>query len=869
MISNNNTVNTINLNNLNNLNSLTNLKTDMDTQITINEEYVRKFVKKYEKYVDTKWVDIEAIISFVSKTTPEKLSKNEFYGYVADYCVSKTSVHTDYNVLASRICVDRLHKTTPEDILDVAEILYNNDGNDNPLISKTLLNNIRRFHKKLSEIIDMERDYLFDYFGIKTLERSYLMKIHDANKKKQIIERPQHLIMRVALGIHGANIEAVAETYEYISKRYFTHATPTLFNSGTNRNQLSSCYLLSMEDSLDNIMHIIGESAKISKYAGGIGISLSSIRAKGSIIKGTNGMSDGIVPLCGVLNKLSKYVNQGGKRPGSIAIYVEPWHADIFEFMELRKANSGNDDNRARDLFLASWIPDLFMKRVEADAMWSLMCPNECPNLDKTHGEEFEKLYMQYETEKRYRKQVRARTLWKHLLECQIETGFTYMCYKDHANNKCNQKNLGTIRCSNLCAEITEYSDGNTIAVCNLASICLPRFVETNSKGELEFNYDLLQTIVRVAVRNLNKIIDVNFYPTESTEKSNKKNRPIGLGTQGSAQLYNLLGYAYESPEAALLNRTIFETIYFAAVDESKELAKKLGHYVTFKGSPFSQGKLQFHLWGLTVDDLLTKDKYDWNTLIKEVMEFGTRNSLLTALMPTAGTSQIMGCYESFEPYISNIFVKTTMAGEFIVINENLVKDLIKLNLWNEDMRKLIIIHNGSVQKIDAIPDNIKAIYKTAFEIKLKSMISQAADRGPFIDQSQSMNLFMKTPDPTVLTSAHFYGWKRGLKTGMYYLRGTSSVNPIQFGIDIADVIRLTGRTNAMDLIAGEFDLSLENSKGTKAEPKTNTTFDDEYKLTSESNSDSSESNESSSETIKICKYIPGKNAEGCLMCSA
>lgn len=830
---------------------------NMDTQIDVTEEYVKKFIYNYEQYVDKNWINLDEIVKNIYLNIPERITENEFYNYVADFCVAKTSRHPDYNRLASRICVDRLHKTTPEDILTVCEILYNNNNSNSPLISKNVLNIVKKFHKKLTETIDMNRDYLFDYFGIKTLERSYLLKIHDSNKKKQIIERPQHMIMRVALGIHGGNIDAAIETYYYISNRYFTHATPTLFNSGTNRNQLSSCFLLSMDDSLESIMHIMSESAKISKYAGGIGISLSSIRAKGSVIRGTNGLSDGLVPLCAVLNKLSRYVNQGGKRPGSVACYVEPWHADVYEFMELRKANSGNDENRARDLFLASWIPDLFMKRVENDEMWSLMCPNECPDLDRTHGVEFEKLYLQYEKENRFKKQIRARDLWTHLLECQIETGFTYMCYKDNANNKSNQKNLGTIRCSNLCAEICEYTDANTIAVCNLASICLPRYMyHDNEDGKKMFNYDLLEQITRVIVRNLNKVVDINYYPTESTEKSNKKHRPLGIGVQGLSTLYNMMGYPYESDEAKTLNRLIFETIYYAAIDESKELAKNFGHYVSFRGSPFSQGKLQFHLWGLETQDLLTKDKYDWDLLIEEVKEFGTRNSLLTALMPTAGTSQIMGCYESFEPYISNVFVKTTMAGEFIVINENLVKNLMELNLWDEDMRKLIVINNGSVQNIEKIPQHIKDIYKTAFEIKLKSLIDQSADRGPFIDQSQSLNLFMKTPDPTILTSAHFYGWKRGLKTGMYYLRGSSAVNPIQFGIDISDIIRLTGRTSAQELITGEFEQNLNKSNKINS----NLLISDQ--------SNSSNSDDNNDDTVKMCKYIPGKNSEGCLMCS-
>jgi ribonucleoside-diphosphate reductase alpha subunit len=519
--------------------------------------------------------------------------------------------------------------------------------------------------------------------------------------------------------------------------------------------------------------------------------------------------------------------------------YLEPWHADVYEFVELRQSNSGNDENRTKDLFLASWIPDLFMKRVENDEMWSLMCPNECPNLDRVHGEEFENLYVKYENENKYKRQVKARHLWNHLLKCQIETGFTYMCYKDNVNLKSNQKNLGTIRCSNLCAEIVEYTDAQTIAVCNLASICLPRFVDTID-GIKHFDYDLLEKIVRIIVRNLNKIVDINYYPTESAKISNKKNRPLGIGIQGLHNVYNEFGCSYESEDANVLNKMIFETIYYSAIDESKELAKIYGSYESFDKSPFSEGKLQFHLWGLDENDLLTKDKYKWNELIEDVKKYGTLNSLLTALMPTAGTSQIMGCYESFEPFISNIFIKTTMAGEFIVINENLMRDLIELNLWDEDMRKLIIINNGSIQNIESIPNNIKDIYKTAFELKLKALISQSADRGPFIDQSQSLNLFMKSPDPTILTSAHFYAWKRGLKTGMYYLRSTSAVNPIQFGIDITDVMRLTGKTSIIDMITEDFNIKNKNTDDTN-----------------------------DTNTKKICKFTPGKPAEGCLMCSS
>jgi ribonucleoside-diphosphate reductase alpha chain len=790
-------------------------KAEMNTTITLTEETIKEFLYDYEKYIDTKWVDLDQIVTYVKRNLPDIIKNNDFYNFVADYCVSKTSYHPDYNTLASRICVDRLHKSTTEDILDVVEILYNNtdtDGAHHPLVSEHLLNNVRRFYKKIKDVIKMERDYLFDYFGIRTLERSYLLKIHK-DKTKQVIERPQHMIMRVALGIHGANIDAAIETYELISQRYFTHATPTLFNAGRPKQQFSSCFLLGIDDDLDNIFSQIKQMALISKWAGGLGVHMSGIRAKGSVIRGTNGISDGIIPLAIMINKLSKYVNQGGNRPGSVACYLEPYHADIFEFCELRKTTSGNDDNRARDLYLALWIPDLFMKRVEEDGMWSLMCPDSCPNLATTHGQEFEKLYTSYESDGKYKKQVKARDLWKHIIECQMETGFPYMLYKDHANNKSNQKNLGTIRSSNLCAEIVQYSDGNTVAVCNLASICLPKYVVRDPDTEIvSFDYDKLIEVVRIIIRNLNKIIDRNYYPTESARESNIKQRPVGLGIQGLVDVYNAFEYAYDSEQAQFLNKKIFETIYYAALYESKELAKKYGAYSTFKGSPFSEGKLQFHLWGMTSKDLVTSDMYDWNTLVEEIKVFGTRNSLLTALMPTAGTSQIMKCYESFEPYLSNVFVRTTMAGEFIVINEKLIYNLIKEGLWNDDMRKLIIIKNGSIQSIDTIPKHIKDIYKTAFEISLKSIISQSADRAPFIDQSQSINLFMAKPDFTILTSAHFYGWKRGLKTGMYYLRTTSAVNPIQFGIDITDVMRLTGTTNAIELMTSDYNIRLSDS---------------------------------------------------------
>lgn len=1161
-----------------------NTKTEMYQSVDITESYMLNFLMKYADGLDRKWVDIENLSKDFMKLMPLKMIKNDLYNFVADSCVQRANTHPDFNILASRICVSRLHQTTHDDILDVATELYQNcdkDGNHYPLISTKTLEIIEKNHQKIQTAIQIKRDYYFDYFGLKTLERSYLLKNYDRNtKERKIVERPQFLIMRVAIGIHEDDLDSVFETYDLISERYFTHATPTLFNSGTNRPQLSSCFLVPVDDDLKSMYKQVLQMAEISKWAGGIGVHLSSIRGRNSVIRGTNGISEGVLPYCIVLNKLSRHVNQGGKRPGSIACYIEPWHCDIFEFCELRKTNTGSDDTRARDLFLALWIPNLFMQRVENDDVWSLMCPDECPNLNKTYGAEFEKLYLTYEKQKKYKRQIKAIDLWKHIIECQSETGFPYMLYKDHCNEKSNQKNLGTIRSSNLCvhgetkiltddgyqiisdlvdknvnvwngeewsqvtikqtgtnkdlirislsngtyldctpehqfyipdgtqnqnskkvdakdlkiddrmikwnlpnaiifkeneefkypythgffcgneithdddvetikypkiylygekkqllknleyvsytyvsytidenqddekqdrydivahqdmaekfkipmkssvetrlkwfagycdangcvvendssnvelqicsinenfineirlmlhtlgveskmkiikttktmktmkyeeenlewrllvsstnmiklfdlgfefkylkfnkyvpnicvepfvrvisnkpsfqnvntycftepkrhmgvfngiltgqcAEIVEYSDGDETAVCNLCSICLPRFIVKNDDGTIEYNYDKLIEVTRVIVRNLNKIIDINYYPVYQAEISNKQHRPIGIGVQGLADVYNIFEYPYDSSEASQLNKMIFETIYYASLDESKELAKKYGPYKTFYNSPFSEGKLQYHLWGTKTNELLTKNKYNWETLINEIMEHGTRNSLLTALMPTAGTSQIMGCYEGFEPYLSNVFVRTTIAGEFLVINDNLIRSLIRENLWDEDMKKLIIIKNGSIQDISKIPQNIRDIYKTAFEIKLKNIISQSVDRGHFIDQSQSMNLFMKKPDFTTLTSAHFYGWKNGIKTGMYYLRTTPAVNPIQFGIDVDDVIRLTKKNNIIDLITDDYKIQMENHKKISKE------HDD---------------------TVIMCKYDPSKRAEGCMSCGS
>jgi ribonucleoside-diphosphate reductase alpha chain len=1091
---------------------------DLDRVIEITVEYVHSFLENLNNFV-FKTIVLNDLCEDVVGRLPKSMKYIEFINYMADYCASKVSYHPEYNKLASYICVKKLHLQTYDDVTQIAEILYyNKDVHNNhaPIISKQLYDIYMKHKDIINKTIDFNRDYDIDYFGIKTLERSYLMRINKniSNSTKFIIERPQHLFMRVSFGIHGENLEKAFETYHYMSQKYFIHATPTLFNAGTPFPQNSSCFLLGCEDSMEGIMESQKEMALISKFTGGVGVHFSSIRGKNSLIRSANGLSDGILPLCVYTCKLSRYVNQGGKRGGAIAVYLEVHHPDIFEFCELRIPNTGNDDNRARDLFLALWVCDLFMKRVENDEMWSLMCPDECPNLNKTYGDEFEKLYIKYEQEKRYKKQVKARDLFEHILNCQMSSGLPYIAFKDNVNRKSNQQNLGTIRSSNLCVhgdtmiftdkgyknissivntevnvwngkewsnvtvrktnsnvdlirvnfsngvfldctpqhkfyiqtdyyssikeveakdlknndniiklklpeaiefgnddfkypythgffcgdgttcdnysktkkvpllslygektnllpfldhtshgkllkqnnttritltlhkdlenkyvvpmnhsidirlrwfeglcdsdgtiskngtnealqissihkdflinvrymlhtlgveskiklcfnagkrllpdgkggnklydcqklwrllvsssglftlsslgfspkrlkytirkpnrnaeqfikvtgieksyesvdtfcftepkrhmgvfngiltgqciEIMEYSDENETAVCNLASICLPRFIENG-----KYNFEKLQEITRICIRNLNKVIDINYYPTEKAKRSNMRHRPVGLGIQGLSDLYNILELPFESDEAVLLNKKIFETIYFAAIDESCKLAQKYGPYETFQGSPFSKGQLQFHLWGMTVDDLVTKNEYDWHGLIKDVVQFGTLNSLTTALMPTASTSQIMKCSECMEPIMSNMFTRSTLAGEFTVINENLINALEKINLWNEDMRHKILDNKGSIQKIDEIPQKIREIYKTAFELKLKSIVSQAADRGPFIDQSQSMNLFMEEQDRTKLRSALFYGWKRGLKTGMYYLRTTPAADALKFGLDI------------------------------------------------------------------------------------
>lgn len=761
----------------------------IDKVLTDNIPSSNKFINKENVKDD--------IISMLS----DNMTMVQLCDFIADYCASKTNHHPIYNSLASTVRMDYLHSITSDNYFEVVTELYENKTQ---LVSKELYNVVKQNTKKIQAAIDYKRDYLLDYFGIKTLERSYLLRIHkDTTKFKshsegKLMERPQHLFMRVALSIHKHDINSAIQTYDLMSNKYCVHATPTLFNAGTPRQQLSSCFLINYEDSMSGISSGNSKIMEISKYAGGIGISLNDIRAKGSLIRGTNGFSEGIVPLCVVLSKIARYVNQGGKRKGSIAVYIEPWHADIFDFCELRR-NVGDEDSKARDLFLALWTPDLFMKRVEENGKWSLMCPDECPGLTETYGDEFEKLYEKYESEGRYRKQINAQELWFHIMDAQNETGMPYMLYKDNVNNKSNQKNIGTIKSSNLCAEIMEYAGGDEIAVCNLASLCLPRYVCVDDSGNKYFDFNKLMKVSQILTRNLNKIIDNNFYPVDDTKKSNMRNRPIGVGVQGLADVYNMFGYPFDSEQASALNKQIFETIYFGSLTASNQLAIKHGSYQKFKGSPFSEGKLQFHLWGKTTNDMDKTLNWQWDNLIESIKQHGTRNSLITALMPTASTAQIMGNYESFEPRMSNIFTRSTLAGEYVVMNEHLVNDLIKRNLWNDDIRLKLIVFNGSVQNISEIPDDIKQVYKTAFEMGQKTIVQQAVDRGCFVDQSQSMNLFVDKSGYDVLQSAHFYGWRNGLKTGMYYLRSQPAVNPLKFGVDASLVKKLTQENKSDD----------------------------------------------------------------------
>lgn len=701
------------------------------------------------------------------------VTTSELDNLAAEVAATMTVQHPDFALLASRISVSNLHKNTEKSFSETMEMLFNyidpKTGEEAPLLAKDVYEVIRDNAEALDSAIIYDRDFNYDYFGFKTLERAYLLKLDG-----KIAERPQHMLMRVAIGIHKEDIEAAIETYNLMSEKWFTHATPTLFNAGTPKPQMSSCFLLSMQDdSIEGIYDTLKQTAKISQSAGGIGLSIHNVRATGSYIKGTNGESNGIVPMLRVFNDTARYVDQGGgKRKGSFAIYLEPWHADIIDFLDLKK-NHGKEENRARDLFYAMWTPDLFMKRVEANADWTLMCPHECPGLYDTYGEEFEKLYTKYEQEGKGRKTISARELWNTILESQIETGTPYMLYKDACNEKSNQKNLGTIRSSNLCTEIMEYTSKDEVAVCNLASLALPKFVIDG-----KFDHQKLFDITYVATKNLNRIIDNNYYPVEEARNSNFRHRPIGLGVQGLADAFILLRMPFESEEAKKLNSEIFETIYYAAMTASKDLAKVDGAYESYKGSPVSQGIFQYDMWGVT-----PSDRWEWDVLKEEVAKYGVRNSLLLAPMPTASTSQILGNNECFEPYTSNIYTRRVLSGEFIVVNKHLLRDLNKLGIWNDELKNRIMAENGSIQNIPEIPENLKELYKTVWEIKQKTVLDMAADRGAFVCQSQSLNLFMENPNFAKLTSMHFYAWKKGLKTGMYYLRTKAARDAVKFTV--------------------------------------------------------------------------------------
>jgi ribonucleoside-diphosphate reductase alpha chain len=705
------------------------------------------------------------------------VTTSELDNLAAETAATMTTTHPDYALLAARISVSNLHKNTKKSFVDTMTDLYTyvnpRTGKKAPLLADNVYKIIKDNAELLDSTIIYNRDFGYDYFGFKTLERSYLLKLNG-----EIVERPQHMLMRVSVGIHLDDLDAAIETYHLMSKKYFTHATPTLFNSGTPKPQMSSCFLLAMkDDSIDGIYDTLKQTAKISQSAGGIGLSIHNIRATGSYIAGTNGTSNGIVPMLRVFNDTARYVDQGGgKRKGSFAIYVEPWHADIFDFLNLKK-NHGKEEMRARDLFYAMWIPDLFMRRVEEDTTWTLMCPNECPGLYDSHGEEFEKKYLEYESGNKGRKTIKARELWEKILESQIETGTPYMLYKDAANRKSNQKNLGTIRSSNLCTEILEYTSADEVAVCNLASIALPMFVKDGG-----FDHQGLYDVTVRATKNLNKVIDRNYYPVKEAENSNFRHRPIGLGVQGLADTFIKLRMPFTSDEAKALNQEIFETLYFAALTASKDEAKDEGPYESYKGSPISKGEFQHNLWGIKDEEL--SGRWDWTALRKDVKKHGVRNSLLVAPMPTASTSQILGNNECFEPYTSNIYTRRVLSGEFIVVNKHLLEDLVNLGLWNEDLKQELMRANGSIQQLDNIPDEIKELYKTAWELSMKDIIDMSRQRGYFIDQSQSLNLFMEGATMAKLTSMHFYAWKSGLKTGMYYLRTKSAVDAIKFTLD-------------------------------------------------------------------------------------
>ncbi|KAE9555816.1 hypothetical protein FO519_001030 [Halicephalobus sp. NKZ332] len=768
-------------------------------------------------YVDPIEVTVKVINGIYKGVTTIELDN-----LAAEVAASMTTRHPDYALLAARIAVSNLHKQTKRRFSEVMQDLYDNHhpktGAHAPMVSKDSLDFVLANADRLNAAIVYDRDYSYTYFGFKTLERSYLLKING-----RVIERPQHMLMRVAIGIHGDDIAAAIETYNLMSERWFTHASPTLFNAATNRPQLSSCFLLTMmDDSIEGIFKTLERCALISKSAGGIGLNIHCIRSFGSTIAGTNGLSNGIVPMLRVFNNAARYVDQGGnKRPGAFAIYLEPWHADIMEFLELKK-NTGCEEERARDLFYALWIPDLFMKRIETDGVWSLMCPHECPGLEDSWGEEFEELYTKYEREGRFRRQIPVREVWRSVISAQIETGTPYMLYKDACNRKSNQKNLGTIKCSNLCTEIVEYSSPDEVAVCNLASIALPRFV-----NKQQFDFEKLREVSKVVTRNLNKIIDINYYPVPEAERSNKRHRPIGIGVQGLADTFQLMRQPFTSPPARLLNKQIFETIYYGALEASCELAERDGPYETYEGSPVSQGILQHDMWGVTTTGL-----WDWDALRAKIAKHGVRNSLLLAPMPTASTAQILGNNESIEPYTSNVYSRRVLSGDFQIVNPHLLKELVDLGVWDEATKNQLISDGGSVQNLP-IPQETKEIYRTVWELSQRDIIDMAADRGAFIDQSQSLNLHLAAPSYAKCTSMHFHAWRAGLKTGMYYLRSRPAVDAIKFTVD-----KLTLKDAVLQDRKQEELSDQENRPTKKVETKSS-------------------------------KYaVPEDDGEGCLMCS-
>ena len=773
---------------------------------------VKKMCYGLNKIVDPVKVAMRVIEGLYDGVTTPELDS-----LAAEIAATMTTAHPDYAKLAARIAVSNLHKNTKksfsETMLDLYEYVNPRTGKKAPLLSDEVYKIITDNAEKLDSTIIYSRDFNYDFFGFKTLERSYLLKLNGT-----IVERPQHMLMRVSIGIHLNDIDEAIATYELMSKKFFTHATPTLFNAGTPKPQMSSCFLLQMQDdSIDGIYDTLKQTAKISQSAGGIGLSIHNVRATGSYIRGTNGTSNGIVPMLKVFNDTARYVDQGGgKRKGSFAMYIEPWHADIFEFLDLKK-NHGKEEMRARDLFYAMWMPDLFMKRVQEDGQWTLMCPNECPHLFDTYGDEFEKLYEGYEKVGKGRKTIKARELWEKILESQIETGTPYMLYKDAVNRKSNHKNLGTIRSSNLCTEIMEYTANDEVAVCNLASIALPMFISEKENGEKFFNHKKLYDVTKKVIRNLDTVIDRNYYPVKEAENSNFRHRPVGLGVQGLADAFIMLRLPFTSDAAKKLNKDIFETLYFASVQSSMEIAKAKEPYSTFKGSPMSEGEFQYNMWGINDEDL--SGNWDWKKLRKNVIKHGVRNSLLVAPMPTASTSQILGNNEAFEPYTSNIYTRRVLSGEFIVVNKHLLEDLVEMELWDNNMKEDIMRANGSIQHIDKIPEDIKELYKTVWEMSMKDIIDMARHRGYFIDQSQSLNLFMQDADYAKLTSMHFYGWKSGLKTGMYYLRTKSAVNAIQFTLskEKKEVTKeeeaIAPVSNEGPMSAAEFKAMVDSSK--------------------------------------------------------